>query len=123
MQVPRDQVLAFAVYAQDRGTLKLTGQLYPLMPDESREVRLELKPEGEDQWRQVATEAVQYPGWSVHFRLDDWDNTQNVHYRLRHGDQATFEGLIRKDPIDKDVIVVAAHSPATAAAHPVHARE
>ncbi len=108
--VPRDQVLAFAIYAQDRGTLKLTGQLYPLMPDESREVRLELKPEGEDQWREVATEAVQYPGWSVHFRVDDWDNTKNVHYRLRHGDQASFEGLIRKDPIDKDVIVMAALS-------------
>ncbi len=42
LQVPRDQVLAFAVYTHDRGTLKLTGQLYPLMPDEAREVRLEL---------------------------------------------------------------------------------
>jgi hypothetical protein len=28
-------------------------------------------------------------------------------YRLRHGDQAVFEGLIRRDPVDKDEVVVA----------------
>ena len=32
LMVPRDQVLAFAVYTHDRGMLKLTAQLYPLMP-------------------------------------------------------------------------------------------
>ena len=34
---PRDQVVAFALYTQDAGTLKLTGQLYPLMPKETRD--------------------------------------------------------------------------------------
>lgn len=106
LQVPRDQVLAFAVYTHDRGTLKLSAQLYPLMPSETREVRLELMREGETEWKHTATEKIQYPGWSAHFRVDDWDNSQNVRYRLRHGEEATFEGLIRKDPIDKDVIVV-----------------
>ena len=47
-----------------------------------------------------------YPGWSAHFRIEPWDNTRDVPYRVRHGEQAMFEGLIRKDPIDKDVIVV-----------------
>ena len=106
LRVPRNEVLAFALYTHDRGTLKLTAQLYPLMPNESREVILELRPEGETEWKQVAQEEVQYPGWSAHFRLDDWDNTRNVDYRLRHGANAKFEGLIRKDPIDQDVIVV-----------------
>ncbi|MDG2015221.1 MAG: metallophosphoesterase family protein, partial [Pirellulaceae bacterium] len=32
--------------------------------------------------------------------------SQDVRYRVRHGKDAKFEGLIRKDPIDKDVIVV-----------------
>ncbi|MCA9175894.1 MAG: metallophosphoesterase [Planctomycetales bacterium] len=105
--VPRDQVLAFAVYTHDRGVLKLTAQLYPLKPDESREVRLQLQRDG--QWQQVATEPVNELGWSAHFRLADWDNTQNVPYRLLHGDDQTgakFEGLIRRDPIDKNEIVV-----------------
>ena len=48
-----------------------------------------------------------YPGWSAHFRIENWDNTQDVPYRVRHGDEAMFEGLIRRDPRDKDEIVVA----------------
>ena len=47
LNVPRDQVVAFALYTVDAGTLKLTAQLYPLMPEESREVRLETKQGGE----------------------------------------------------------------------------
>ncbi|MCC6508341.1 MAG: metallophosphoesterase [Pirellulaceae bacterium] len=105
MDVPRDQVLAFALYTQDRGTLKLTAQLYPLKPDEPRETRLELQKENE--WIEVARQPVIYPGWSSHFRIEKWDDTQDVRYRVRHGKDAIFEGLIRRDPRDKDVIVVA----------------
>lgn len=105
LNVPRDQVVAFAVYTHDHGTLKLTAQLFPLMPDEAKQVTLELKDEA-GQWNQVAQQPVIELGWSAHFRLDDWDNTKNVDYRVRHGEQAQFEGLIRKDPVDKDVIVV-----------------
>lgn len=105
LQVPREDVLAFAVYAHDRDTLKLTAQLYPLMPDESRDVHLDLMYPGKN-WETVATETIVYPGWSAHFRIESWDNTLDVRYRLRHGEKATFEGLIRKDPVDKDVIVV-----------------
>jgi len=108
VKVPRDQVVAFALYTHDHGVLKISAQLYPLKPDEHREVRLELKRAG--QWREVGRAAVQYPGWSAHFRLNAWDNTQDVPYRVRHGEKAAFEGLIRKDPIHKDVIVVASLS-------------
>ena len=34
------------------------------------------------------------------------DSSKDFAYRVRHGEQAMFQGLIRKDPIDKDVIVV-----------------
>ena len=78
LNVPRDQVVAFALYRHDRGVLKLSAQLYPLMPEESREVRLELK-DG-NQWREVAKQDVIDLGWSAHFRLENWDNTE-----WRHG--------------------------------------
>ena len=104
LNVPRDQVVAFALYTQDSGTLKLSGQLYPLMPDESREVRLETK-QGKE-WKEIARVQVSYPGWTAHFRVENWDSTQNVPYRVKHGEKASFEGLIRKDPIDQDSIVV-----------------
>lgn len=102
--VARDQVLAFAIYTQDRGVLKLTAQLYPLLPDEPRKVQLELKRNGE--WEQVAEADVIELGWSAHFRIENWDGTQTVPYRVRLGAQSEFTGSIRKDPSDKNVIVV-----------------
>ncbi|MDF1657752.1 MAG: hypothetical protein P1U58_09070 [Verrucomicrobiales bacterium] len=104
LNVPREDVIAFTLYTQDRGVLKLSAQLYPLFADESREVLLELK--NGDQWKAAATEEVLFPGWSAHFRIEDWDGTKDVAYRVSHGENAIYEGLIRKDPIDKDEIVV-----------------
>jgi hypothetical protein len=105
MDVPRDQVVAFALYTHDHGVLKLTAQLYPLKPGEARQARLEFQRDGK--WMEAATAPVLFPGWSAHFRIENWDDTQDVVYRVRHGDAAEFVGLIRRDPRDKDVIVVA----------------
>lgn len=108
VRVPRDQVVGFAVYTHDNGVLKMTAQLYPLMPDEPREVRLEFWEDGN--WKEVARAPVIYPGWSAHFRIEPWDNTRRVRYRVCHGKAASFEGVIRPDPRDKDEIVVASLS-------------
>lgn len=102
--VPRSDVIAFAVYTQHRGVLKLTAQLYPLLPEEPRIVTLEFR-DG-DTWKAAAESPVLYPGWSAHFRIENRDNTQTVPYRVRLADQSSFEGLIRRDPVDKDIIVV-----------------
>lgn len=105
MNVERDKVVSFALYTVADSTLKLTAQLYPLMPDEARIVRLETK-QGET-WTEIAQTEIVYPGWSAHFRVKDWDHSKDVAYRVRHGKDAKFDGLVRKDPIDKDEILVA----------------
>ena len=105
LNVPRNEVVAFAVYTHDAGVLKLSAQLFPLMPDEARLVRLEFKEGGE--WKEAGKSEVIYPGWSAHFRLEGWDGTQDVPYRVRHGAEAMFEGLIRHDPVEKDEVVIA----------------
>lgn len=107
-RVPRDSVVAFALYTHENEKLKMSAQLYPLKPDEELEVRLELLLN--EQWEEIQTAPVIYPGWSAHFELDDWDNSRSVRYRVRHGEKATFEGLIRKDPVEKEEIVVASLS-------------
>lgn len=106
MNVPRDQVVCFAYYTQQDGVLKMSAQLFPLMPDEQRVVRLEVKQEAGD-WKEIAKSEVLYPGWDAHFRVENWDGSKNVPYRVRHGEKAMFEGLIRRDPVDKNQIVVA----------------
>ena len=117
LDVPRDERIAFAVYTVTvspvnggagnpaDATLKLTAQLFPLKPGEPREVRLEIR-RGEA-WEEVARSAVHYPGWDAHFRIDHWDATRDHAYRVRHGDAAVFEGVVRRDPADKPTISVA----------------
>ena len=108
LEVPRDEVVCFALYTLHDRILKMSAQLYPLFPDETREVRLEVK--RGDAWEQVATATVNDLGWSALFRVEDWDDTQTLPYRVLHGESASFEGVIRKNPVDKDQIVVASLS-------------
>lgn len=108
MDVPRDQIIAFAVYTFDSGVLKLSAQLFPLKPGEARETTLEFERDGS--WQVAKTAEVLYPGWSSHFRIEPWAGNRDVKYRVRHSNGATFEGLIRRDPRDKNEIVVASLS-------------
>jgi hypothetical protein len=102
---PREGALAFALYTHHEGVLKLTAQCFPLYPGEPKAAVLELF--RDDHWHPVQVAKVQYPGWSLHFRVENWDNRETVPYRVRLGDLSTFEGTIRKDPKEKDTIVVA----------------
>ncbi len=47
------------------------------------------------------------PGLERTLSIEKWDSSQNIKYRVRHGESAMFEGVVRRDPIDKDTIVVA----------------
>jgi hypothetical protein len=105
---PREDVLAFAMYTHENGVLKLTAQCFPLYKYEPKTAVLELFREGA--WKTVQERPVVYPGWTLHFRVEDWDNSLDVRYRVRLGELSTFEGLIRKDPVDKKSIVVASMS-------------
>lgn len=105
LNIPRDQVVGFTLYTHDRGTLKISAQFFPLKPGEERISHLEFFIDGE--WTRVQSQPILELGWSSHFRVENWDNTADVKYRVRHGTKAEFGGLIRKDPINKKVIVVA----------------
>jgi hypothetical protein len=105
VDVPRDEVICFGIYTTQNKVMKMTAQLFPLYPDETREVRLEFKKKG--RWVQVATSKVNDLGWSTFFRIEKWNESKDVEYRLRHGEKAVFEGLIRKQPKNKNEIVVA----------------
>jgi hypothetical protein len=105
VDVPRDQVICFGIYTTQNKVMKMTAQLFPLYPKETRDVRLELKKNGK--WEEAAQAKVNDIGWSALFRMENWDETKDVPYRLRHGQNAVFEGLIRKKPVNKDEIVVA----------------
>ena len=108
MKVERDKVIAFGIYTTSNNILKLSAQLFPLYPKETRSVTLAIYQN--DRWEEVQTQEVNELGWSAQFRIENWDMNQSFRYKLLHGPSASFEGLIRKDPINKKEIKLAALS-------------
>jgi hypothetical protein len=105
-EVSRDKVICFALYTVHNNILKMTAQLYPLEEGEDRIVRLEIKQNGG--WKQIAQTQVVERGWTAVFRVENWASTKDIEYRVAHGMEAYYSGIIRKDPLDKNTIVVAA---------------
>ncbi|WP_404309054.1 hypothetical protein [Neorhodopirellula lusitana] len=105
-KVEKKDVICFALYTVSDNILKLNAQLYPLADSDSKTVRLEIEKNGK--WTKVAQSTVIEPGWTAPFRIANWDDTQDARYRVAHGTEAFYEGTIRRNPIDKDEIVVAA---------------
>jgi 3',5'-cyclic AMP phosphodiesterase CpdA len=111
LRPPRDQVIAFALYTvdtrkPDAAVLKLSAQLFPLLTGEPMVARLEVA-DDDGIWQEVATAYVQYPGWDAQFRVDGWDASRDHKYRVRHGDAATFAGVVRKDPRERNDLKIA----------------
>jgi len=115
-EVEKKDIICFALYTVHDNILKLTAQLYPLAAGDPRTVRLEIEKDG--QWVEVARTSVIEPGWTAPLRVENWDDTQAYKYRVAHGSEATFEGTIRKNPVDKDELVVASFTGNSI--HPVH---
>ena len=105
-EVDRDKVICFALYTAQNGVLKMTASLYPLQEGEEKKVTLEIEKGGK--WEKVSEAEVIEEGWTAHFRVEGWDHSKDFNYRVKHVGGAEFAGMIRKDPKDKDEIVVAA---------------
>ena len=115
-EVQKEDQICVALYTVHNGVMKMTAQCYPLKPDDSRVIVLKVKKD--DKWEKIAetllTENAYDPQtpdktWTAHFRVANWDMTQDWHYQVSALDgQAVYEGLIRRDPTDKKEIVVAA---------------
>jgi len=105
-KVAKKDVICFALYTVNNGVMKLTAQFYPLDEYDDRTARLDIKKEGK--WETVATTRIITPGWIAPFRVEGWDSSKDVAYRVAYGTDAFYTGTIRKDPVDKETIVVAA---------------
>ncbi len=105
-QVPSEKKICFALYTVHNKILKLTAQLYPLDSHDDIIVKLQIK--RDDRWVEIAETEVIYPGFTAPFRIEDWDDRFDVSYRVVHQEKAFYEGIIKKDPVEKEIITVAA---------------
>ena len=108
-EVPRDQVIGFALYTVQDGVLKLSAQLYPLKDGEDREVTLHA--DDGSGWKEVARAPVNPVGWQAMFRVDGWDHSKDHAYKVTHPAGAEYTGRIRKDPADNSRNVTLAPPP------------
>jgi hypothetical protein len=115
-EVEKKSRICMTLYTVNDGVLKMTAQCYPLKDGENRTAILEVQVG--DNWKKAAETRItedEYGNkakdktWTAHFRVEKWDMTRDWTYRVVALDgAAVYEGVVRKDPVDKDEIVIVA---------------
>lgn len=120
--------ILFSQYTLHDGIVKLTAQMPPIGEQDSQIVALQLKEA--DGWHTVGEERIHPQARTASFRIEKWDATKDVPYRLIYEESrketdgtqpvGIWEGTIRRDPIDKPALTVADTSCNIHAAFPNH---
>lgn len=115
--------ILFAQHTLSRGILKMTAQLPPMGTADGSTVRLQVRHEGE--WTTAAEADLHERARTATVRVEDWDGTRDVPYRLAYDYRASdgtrthhYTGTVRRDPVDQAEIVVGSFSCATDTAFP-----
>lgn len=105
--------ILFSQYTLSRGVMKLTAQMPPLGMQDSQGVRLQVS-KGE-RWFTIGESEIHRDARTATFRIPNWNDRNDVRYRLAYTlafkdgrrDERFWEGIVRRDPVDKPVITVA----------------
>ncbi|APZ45525.1 hypothetical protein BW723_04100 [Polaribacter reichenbachii] len=100
--------VCFALYTVHENTLKLTAQLYPVKSYNPFRATLQIKEA--NKWNTVQESEIEYPGYTAHFRVENWNDTQEKEYRVVYKNDTSYQGVIRKNPKNKEDVVMAAFS-------------
>ena len=95
--------IMFAMHTLSKGVLKLNAMIAPVGTD-GGEATLEILDGG---WKHVTTAAIDPEARTATFRVADWNGAVDTPYRVTFAG-AVWEGTVRKDPVDKEEVVVAA---------------
>ena len=101
--------LLWAQHTLSRGVMKMSAQLPPMAVNDAQSVRLQIK-RGVS-WQTIDEEQIHTLARTATFRITDWDDSRDVEYRLAYefrGEDVYWTGTVRKNPKDKEEIVVAA---------------
>ncbi|MDH5412850.1 MAG: alkaline phosphatase D family protein [Flavobacteriaceae bacterium] len=104
--------ILFSQYTLSRGVLKLTAQMAPVQINEEK---VQLQVQEKNTWKTIEEVAIDKDARTAAFKIKQWDTKRDIPFRLVYNiDKKTnikevfyWKGTIRKDPIDKEEIVVA----------------
>lgn len=107
--------ILFVQYTLSDGIMKMTAQMSPVGDKDPQAVRLQIL-KGKKQWETLSETAIDPIARTVTFQVKNWNVTEDIPYRLVYGpyysgtDQSYdfFEGIIRKEPLEKEEITLAA---------------
>ena len=106
--------ILFAQHTLSNGILKMTAQMPPIGKEDGQFVELQTK--NGDKWETITKSGIDTLSRTATFKIEDWNTKKDIPYRLAYKYWATsnerteayFTGTIRKEPLDKDELVVAA---------------
>ena len=104
--------IMFSQYTLSKGILKLTAQMAPVNTN-GEQVRLQIKESGK--WKTIAQENIDKDARTATFRIESWPIDRDETYRLAYNlainheefEEFYWQGMIRKDPIDNEEIIIA----------------
>ncbi|MBN2091193.1 alkaline phosphatase D family protein [candidate division KSB1 bacterium] len=105
----------FAQYTLSKNILKLTAQMPPIGPADGQEVILSIQKADSSTFEQIACAPIDPLSRTATFRIENWDNSKHTPYILMYDlftganelKRYYFTGEIRKEPVEKNEIVVA----------------
>ncbi|MHC4943138.1 MAG: alkaline phosphatase D family protein [Planctomycetota bacterium] len=105
--------ILFTQYTLNRKVMKMCVQMAPVGQGADS---LSLEIWDEDAWKEIAMAGIDPLALTALFRVPEWDDSRDVMYRVvytpdwvpEESDPITFSGTVRKDPRDREKIVVAA---------------
>jgi len=108
--------ILFVQYTLTHDILKMTAQMPPIGTGDARAVRFDIR--DADRWKTAGWATIDPLAFTATFRVQGWDSTRDVPYRLvyplRQADgrcaEHEYTGTVRKDPVDKETLVVAGFS-------------
>ncbi len=106
----------WAQYTLSGRVLKMTAQMPPLGEKDGKTVRLQVRRRPEGEWAEIARAKTHPLARTATFRVADWDPARDTPYRVAYAligadgkaRDHYFGGTVRRDPVDKETIVVAA---------------
>jgi hypothetical protein len=99
-------------YTINEGVLKMTAFLVPLENEANQVAKLQRKKK--DAWETLAESEIEPLSRTASFRVENWDASIDHEYRVSYSwksaqgyQPSTWNGTIRKDPIDQETIAMA----------------
>ncbi|MBN2613700.1 MAG: alkaline phosphatase D family protein [Bacteroidales bacterium] len=107
--------ILFTQYTLSDNILKMTVQMPPISDKDPQEIRFQI-PKGKKNWETLREVRIDPMARIATFRIENWDTSKDIPYRLAYGPYHSgtckkndfYEGVIRKEPLGKEEITIAA---------------